>query len=179
MKIAGLTIKPYQEHTFDILGSQVTFRAGVVTDYKTFTTMCPMPKPPLRIMRGGDKIENVNDPGFKKKMEKYNTARVVYMIMKSLEMTEGLEFTICNLEEPESLTMENLLEEFTSAGIPEMFGHKIINLATSANGLTESILEAARKDFSEETLQEAESPEKFASQSIEASSMQSGELAKD
>lgn len=160
MKIKGLDIKskPYDEATFNIVGTPVTIRARVVTDYKQFNEIFPEPKAPNKRMASGEIIPQFNDPAYRKKIQTYSDAKTVYMLVTSLSETEDLDWETIDLANPETLTMDNLINEFAEAGIPDAVASKIINLATSVNGLTEKIVDTARQSFSmEEEPPEAES----------------------
>lgn len=149
MKLKGFDIqaKPYDEAIFHVLGQPVTFRAKVVSDYKDFNSAVPEPTPPITTDRTGLKTKNPRHPDYIKKMEKYNEQQTVFMLMESLSETPDLEWTILSLAEPNTLTFDNLQKEFTSAGFPLATASKVINLASSANGLTEKLVETARETF--------------------------------
>jgi hypothetical protein len=156
MKIKGfdLAARPYDEATFNVLGQEVTFRAQIVTDFAAFDTMFPEPKAPIRTTRDGITGPNLTDKGYKKAVEDRNQARFVFMLAKSLLATPDLAFEFINVEDVATLTMDNLTKEFSSAGFPDMTTHEIINLATSANGLTAKMVGVARQSFFTTTPQE-------------------------
>lgn len=164
MKLKGFDIKdkPFDEATFHVLGQPVTFRAKVVSDYNAFKAAVPEPIPPLSVDRAGNKSKNLRHPDFIKRMEKFNEQQTVFMLMESLSETPDLDWTILSLEEPSTLTFDNLQKEFTDAGFPMATASKVINLASSANGLTEKLVEAGRESFSQgepEAESQSDSPE--------------------
>jgi len=157
MKISNFTPETTQERTFNIVGKDLTFKAKVITDFKAFEELCPTPLAPIRVTRDNVKTRNVKDPKFLEKLEAHGSARMVYMIMESLSVTEGIEWTLLDPADVETMTEANLMQEFGDAGIPEMIANKIIRLATDTNGLTDTLLKDRRETFlpEEEELVEA------------------------
>lgn len=158
MKIKGIDLKakPYDELTVHVLGQPVTFRAGVVSNHEDFKRMHPEPKAPIRTDRQGNKVPVLNDPSFVKKLEARNEAQAIYTIKKSLEEhTPDLSWEFLDDAELDTLTFDNLDKEFSEMGMPLTTAARVVNLATSANGLSEKMVSLARDTF----LPEAEEAE--------------------
>lgn len=150
MKIKGIDLhaRPYDERDFYVLGQKVTIKAQVVSNIADFEKTFPEPQPPKRLVRGSTVPQpHFGDPSYKTAMEDYAEARLVWMIVTSLSVTDDLEWDVINLEELETLTLDNLNKEFVDAGFPMATAGKVINLATSVNGLSEPMVEVARESF--------------------------------
>ena len=81
MKLSG--------HTFDepaivycILPREeepVVFKCGPVLDYDEYDALCPVPKPPIQIHKGGVKVPDVKDETFLQQVATRSEQRINYM----------------------------------------------------------------------------------------------------
>jgi hypothetical protein len=126
-------------------GPPIVFTCKAVLDMKPFEKLCPLPKPPVVIKPGGKKYEDVESPSYKAQLETNAKQRMSYMILKSLEATEGLEWETVKLSDPS--TWDNYTKELEDSGFSQIEVMRIVNTAAAANCLDENRLEQARKDF--------------------------------
>jgi len=149
MRIAG---KKLSEPNIEILiiprggdNEDIIFKAKAVLDMDTFDKAYPTPSAPMKIVKGGKKVEDVDSPMFKKKVSDHNRRRIGYLIIKSLEATEGLEWETVDLNNPE--TWENYEKELRDGGFSNIEIMRIIQCVMRANCLDESRLDEARDRF--------------------------------
>jgi hypothetical protein len=146
VKIKGKKIETNVEHiVIPREGGDIVFTARAVTDADLFDKMVPPPTPPTITRPGGVSTPNFEDADYKTKLKKRERLQSSWMIIKSLEATEGLEWSIIKPEDPE--TWEHLTEEFKVSGLSEMEVARILSGVMTANSLNEAKLEEARKRF--------------------------------
>lgn len=110
-----------------------------------FNKLCPQPVPPKKIIKGGEKVNDVEHPTYKKKMEAYGRKRIAYMIIKSLDATPDLEWEKVDISD--SSTWEEYEKEFKESGFTDIEIARIIDAVMTANCLNETRLEEARARF--------------------------------
>ncbi len=148
MKIAGKKIEGVNTEIVVIPrgeGEPIVFTCKAVLDMKPFDKLCPMPKPPMVVKPGGKRYEDTESPSYKAQIDINARQRMNYMILKSLEATEGLEWETVNLSDPS--TWDNYTQELMESGFSQIEILRIVNTAASANCLDEGRLERARNDF--------------------------------
>lgn len=123
----------------------LVFRAKAVMDYDEFDKICPEPKVPTRIVKGGKKEVNLTDPDYVKAVIEVNENRMAWIVLKSLSATEGLEWETVNMLVPN--TWKNYSQELKDSGFSIIEINKIVGLALEANALDEGKLESARQSF--------------------------------
>lgn len=123
----------------------VVFQARAILDSKPFETLCPAPVPPVRIMKGGAREKNFDDPGYKTEMELYNEKRMAWMVIESLKATDGLEWE--TVKENDHTTWTGFKDELKAAGFSYIEVQRIENCVYAANCLNETKVEEARKSF--------------------------------
>jgi hypothetical protein len=146
MKIKGRSFDAPSDVTITVnVGEDVVFlKAKAVLDYDEFTKLVPMPEPPEVIKAGGQRIKNTESPKYKEAMTKWSLQRTQYMILKSLEATEDLEWDTVKLDDPE--TWANLESELNKAFT--IYGaFRVMQGVMRANGLDEKMLDEARDSF--------------------------------
>lgn len=109
MKIRGKTIQPPRVKTIAIPREDdegnpddVIFQCHAVLDFDEFDALCPRPKPPLVTPVGKTPYADDANPAYLKKVEDYSEKRSNWMILKSLEATEGLEWDSVDMKDPET-----------------------------------------------------------------------------
>jgi hypothetical protein len=122
----------------------IVFKAQAVLDFDEFEKICPPPMPPVRVVKGRREVM-ASDPEYIKQLNAHNEKRMAWIILKSLEATEGLEWETVNMNDPETYT--NYVQELKDAKFSVVEINKIVMLALQANALDEAKLEAARQAF--------------------------------
>jgi len=146
MKLQGRQIKGPNMETIVIPRGDdyIVFKAQAVLDYEPFEKMVPEPKPPGVIRRGETvATPNYEAPEFKAAMKKRGMLKYAWMVIKSLEATEGLEWEVINLQD--SSTWDKVDEEFKASGFTPLEINKIYEGVLSANGMNEDKLEQAKR----------------------------------
>lgn len=140
-KIEGLNV----EEIFIPRGEEVIlFRAQAVVDYTICDALNPRPSPKKGRDRKGDIIE-ITDKTYNGALDEYATRRVAFMVIKSLEATEGLEWETVDIQDMN--TWVNWRTEFESSGFTEPEIARIFSGVLAACGLDESKVEKARSRF--------------------------------
>jgi len=153
---------------------EMVFKIRCVTNYADFEKMVKEPTPPLIMRRGQTTaLPNYDDAGYKKKVTEYITKQTHYMILKSLETTDGLEWDSVNINDPD--TWGNYEKELKAAGLGDIHIGKIVRSISEVNGLSEAKMEEAKQRFLALQLLQKD----LSSQQGEALSTPSGEVAKD
>jgi len=125
--------------------SQIVFQAQAVLDFDPFEKLCPEPKPPMKMLPGGREVPDLEDKKYKDEIDKHNQKRMAWMILKSLEATEGLEWEIVNLLDSDTWLKYD--EELKKAGFSHMEIMRIVTGVMDVNSLNEDKIEEARKRF--------------------------------
>lgn len=172
MKINGKQIKgPNVEKLYLSRGDEVLeITAEAVLSEEEFNLLVPMPIPPTKIIKGGQRVPNFDAPGYKSQMEEYSKKRANWIIINSIKKTDGLEWDTVDYQDP--ATWGNYYQDFKSAGLTDIEINQIINTIMTANGLNERKLEEARERF---LLQKAEQNAQSTSQKEEQLNTPSGE----
>ncbi len=123
----------------------LVFRAQSVLDYEPFKKLHPLPQPPERILPGGIRSVNTESPKYEAAMDVWATAKWNWMMIKSLEATEGLEWETITMDDLS--TYENYKKEMMEAGLSPSEIAMIQNLVTDACGLNQAKIEQATKRF--------------------------------
>lgn len=174
MKIHGKVLDEPNEEVIVIPRptGDIVFKARAVLSYEAFEKIYPTPEPPTVRRPGNQTSVNIDDPKFKKKLEDYANKRTAWLIIKSLEATEGLEWETVDIENPES--WENYLQELRDSKLNEAEITRIIQGVMVANALDDAKIVEARERF---LAGQREEQEKSSSQEGEVNSTQSGEAA--
>lgn len=171
MKLKGKKLEPeIQTIVIPRQGDNLVFRAQSVLDYESFEKICPHPQPPVRMLPGGIESVNTEDPQYDKDLDEWATMKWDWMMLKSLEATEGLEWDTVDMSNP--ATYSNYKSEMSDAGITPNEIASLQALVTDACGLNQRKIEQATKAFL--AGQGQEQSEK-SSPTIEQNSMPSGE----
>lgn len=176
MKIAGEKLSGPNVETIVIPRGDgrnpVIFKAQAVLNYEQFDRLCPTPTPPIKMLRGGEKQEDLNDPAYKQRMVEYATKKMAWITLKSLEATEGLEWERVDLGNPN--TWGNYEKELEESGFSPVEIGRIRTGVFIANCLDDSKIEEARQSFLAGLLKPAEVQ---LSQKVEPNGTPSGEPA--
>lgn len=148
----------------------VVFKAQAVLEYEEFTKLNPQPEPPKVMRRGGAVSADVTDKKYVEAHNAWAESRTHYMILKSLEATEGLEWETVVMADPETWPLYQ--QELTDAGFTAPDIARIVNCVVDACGLNQKKIDEATARFLAGQGQEQESG---SSPSIAQKSTQSGE----
>lgn len=173
LKIGGIEVNGPAEEILVLprLDHEIVFRARAVSDLSHFEALCPMPKMPKKIVKGGA----VDDPneGYVSQVAKRDRIRFAYICIKSLEPSE-VEWQTVDLDDPS--TWEGWSQELTDAGFSSVEVQRIVVCVMQANSLDEAKLKAAREAFLRGP---EEAQPKSSGQSTEPKSTPSGVPASD
>lgn len=123
----------------------LVFKAQPVLDFDAFTKLCPMPTPPSITRPGGVTSQDVEDPKYKAAIDTWAENRTDWMIIQSLNATEGIEWEGVNHSDPS--TWKNFRTEFETSGLTGIEVNAIIAAVVEACGLNSKKIEEATKRF--------------------------------
>ena len=124
--------------------TQVEFKFRPLTSDDDFEKVLAQPTPPERIIKGGARIKDYEDAGYKAAILKWSGQRNDWSMLKSMSETDDLEFETVKSDDPE--TWGNWKKEFDAIFGDNALGRVYIAYA-DANSLSEDTLEKARKSF--------------------------------
>lgn len=175
MKLTGHTFdEPAIEYCILPKGEvTVVFKCGPVLDYDDFDKLCPIPKPPTLIKKGGIRELDIKDNSYLDQISLRGDRRVQYIVLKSLEYTKGLDWETVDMDNPS--TWGNFHKELQDAYFTETDINRIQNACFAANSLSELKVEEARANFFAGL--EAEKAEASSGPTPEQETTSSGEAA--
>jgi len=176
MKIFGKTFT--EPNTVEIIlprGTDfIVFKAQAVNDFDDFEKLCPEPKPKFIQRPGQASEEYLDDPEYKKERMTWAGQRLDWMILESLSVTPGLEWTKVNMDSPS--TWELYKEELKDSFFNDMEINRIVDGVLKANCLSEKAIEEAEKRFL--AIRQEQSELENSQEAVEKSTP-SGQLAKE
>jgi hypothetical protein len=148
MKVNGKTITGPRTHTvvlpYGDNDDVIVFKFRALTAKDDFEQVMPRPKPPKVAKPAQADFYNYEDDGYKASIKSWGEKKINWEFLRSVSVTEGLEWETVNLEDPE--TWGNWRKD-----IENNFGLVDFNLIfggfLEANSLNEEKLEEARKRF--------------------------------
>lgn len=152
----------------------IIFKAGPILDFTEFEKICPEPKPPFKVLKGGHKEYNLKDATYLEAAKQFAERKTAWIILKSLQYTEWLEWETVDFGNHR--TWPNYKKELKDAGFSTFEVDRITNGVFTANGLNELRVQEARDAFlhgPEETVEQPSGP------STEPDSGSSGTPAND
>src|SRR4051812_35229165 len=90
----------------------IIFKCQAVLDMTDFERLCPEPRIPIMLHKG-NRIQDIESPIYKAQIGEHNERRINFLIIKSLEATEDLEWDTVNLSD--SSTWGNYHKELKDA----------------------------------------------------------------
>jgi len=143
MKIHGKEISFEREEVLVIPRQEgdIILRFRAVTDFEPFEGKYPRPIGKEVVNPKGDKFFVQAEPA---KLQAWSMARAGYMIVKSLEATDGVEWSTIDTEDP--TTYVNVLPEL-SKSFTDAEAAAIVNKARDICGLDSAKIEEATKHF--------------------------------
>lgn len=149
MKLAGRKISGANIETIVIPrgdGEPLVFRAQAVLDHADFDALCPAPKAPSVLEKGGTKRRNTEDPRYIEAMNDWSAKRGHWTVLTSLRNgTPDLEWETVTYSDPN--TWGNYESELRDAGLNEIEVGLIVRGVLRANSLDEAKLDEARANF--------------------------------
>lgn len=129
----------------------IVFTAKTVNNFDEFEKICKEPQPPILTLRTGRSSPDLQDKKYLKELDEYSTLRLQWLVLKSLEATEGLEWETVNLSDP--TTWKNYIVELVNSGFSQLEVTKIIDSVMDACGLNSKKIDEARQRFLAERAQ--------------------------
>lgn len=148
MKIKGKKIEGPNVEIIPIpraMSDDIIFMAQAVLDMDPFEKMCPTPIPPMKRLASGETIPNLQDEAYLKSLQNLATKRLAWMVLTSLQATEGLEWEIVDISD--HTTWENFREELRQSGFSDIEINRIVAGCINVNALNDDKIEAARERF--------------------------------
>ena len=147
MKIAGKVLDGPRVETLVIPRGEdeIILKARAVLDFDDFEKLCKPPEPPMLLKRGGEQVPRLDDKDYLKRLDDFASKKTAWMVLKSLEATEGLEWETVKMDDPD--TWRNFETELKDAGFSFAEVGLILQTVTTACGLNQSKIEEATKRF--------------------------------
>jgi hypothetical protein len=123
----------------------VVFKCAAVTDLSPYEKLCPDPTPPLKTLKGGAKVPDYEDKGYVMAVAQQGDRRWNFIVLTSLQATEGIEWETVKLDNPE--TWGGWRKEMADSGLSVFEINRVIQAVSEANCLSEETVEAARQSF--------------------------------
>lgn len=131
--------------------NDIIFQLKAAQELDEFDEILAPPQPPMIIKPGGTPFQNRDDSNFQKQLGEWSHQKMNWMILKTLEDTEGLEWESVKMDDPE--TWENFRTELKDSGFNRAEITTIINGALAINSIDEAKMEEARERFLAQTSQ--------------------------
>jgi hypothetical protein len=147
MKIHGIKIEGPASKTivFPRSTGNLAFVLQAVLDSDEFDKILSTPKPPVRLLPGGQKQTNIDDPDYRKKMDEWGTAKHHWMFLKAISATPGLEWETVKSDDPKTWT--NYEAELIAAGLTDPERLRIMQAYIEVQGLDDKKIEEATNSF--------------------------------
>lgn len=155
MKIGGKKIdcKPASEMiVFPRESGDIALRANAVLDQEPFEKLCPLPKPPMKRVKGGKMVEDYDNPRFAKMVNQHSTKFIDWLIITSLcgvnkETKEDVPIEWETVDRSDQSTWHNWDDELRASGFSDMERKRVNGLVVTVNSLSERRLDEARESF--------------------------------
>lgn len=121
------------------------FKAAAVTNMDDFEKLCPVPDPPKKTLRGGERVVDLEDKNFKLAISQIADKRWNFIILTSLQATEGLVWETVDMAD--SSTWDNWRKEATDSGLSLFEINRLTSIVVDANSLSDATLDEAKKSF--------------------------------
>lgn len=125
--------------------NDIVIKAQGILDNTEFDKILPQPQPPKQIAKGGAVTYDVKNPIYLANLSSFGEKRMAWIVLKSLEATEGLTWDTVDMGNPE--TWNNYRTELKEANFSDVEIVRIVNTVMAANSLNEERLDEARKRF--------------------------------
>ncbi|MEA2036320.1 MAG: hypothetical protein U9O94_02345 [Nanoarchaeota archaeon] len=147
MKYKGQVVKGKNQEIIPIPreGGDIIFIANAVKSWDEFENLVPEPEVPVLLKPGGKKVEDKNDPQYKKAVDKYNELRTHYIVLTSIKDTPDVEWETVDFGKPE--TWHNYRQELLDSDFSDIEIGRIMVGVMRANSLDENMIDEARSNF--------------------------------
>ena len=147
MKINGKKIKGLNTEVLVIprQSGNIVFKAQCVLDYDAHDKLSPPPNAPVRLLPGGIKQQNVEDPKYREAMSEWAMRKYAWMFITSLRATDGLEWETVKEDDPTTWT--NYKEELKDSGFAPGEIARIELCVSNACGLNQDKIDEATEAF--------------------------------
>ncbi len=175
MKINGKTLNEHRivKVYLPVTDGAVEFRFRPLKSTENFETVMKRPEPPRMKVPGGGEFANVEARGFKNAVKDWAEKKLDWEFLKCISPTEGLEWTLVDMERPETWKKwrDDLETIFSSSEVDRIFAGFL-----EVQYITEDVMEKARATFLIGTQVE---PDKLQPLTDEVLNTQSGEPVKE
>ncbi len=138
----------------------IVFLVSAVMNTSDFDKIYPEPTPPTRIIKGGIRVKNTDSPVYKDALALRNRAYTAWLVIQSLSSTEGLEWELVKMDDPNTWT--SWQDDMKQGGLSDGECIYILKKVIEVNALDEVRLDEARNSFllgrAEEASNESSSP---------------------
>lgn len=146
MKFNGKTLTPAEPELFVIPHGEdlLPFRIQAVGSFKEFNTLCPEPKPPMRLYRGEKQSRPyLEDKNYQKAIEHHGALRMAWLAIESLKATD-LEWERVKLDDP---TTWELWREELEESLSEITVLTLMGKIAEVNGMDDKKYKEAKDLF--------------------------------
>lgn len=146
MKLKGKILEINEKTiVFPREAEDLVFKVRAVLDFEKFDENYPQPEPPEVLKPGGVRFKNPEAPEYIEALNNWAERKTDWMVLKSLEATEDLEWETVDMSNPE--TWSNYRKELQEAFFtPPEIAH-IITVVMDVCGLNAEKIEAATQSF--------------------------------
>lgn len=147
MKLAGKKIEGPNISVIVIprKNRDLVFQAQAVLNYDDFDKICPAPNAPEILKPGGIRIRDIADKNYLKSLDDWSSKKTSWMILKSLEASESLEWETINMSDSD--TWDNYRSEMQASGLSPSEIGRIIGCVLEANALNQEKIDQATQRF--------------------------------
>jgi hypothetical protein len=136
---------------------EIVFKLQSILDMEVYEEQYPSPNPPLVRRKGESAAKpDYDDKKYQAKMTEYGKMKSHWMLLKSLEATEGIEWEQVKPNEPQ--TWQLIEKELKDSGLNQIEVMRLYQAMMRVNSLDEDYLQEARDRFFE-SQQEKQEPE--------------------
>ena len=126
-------------------GDDLVFKFAAVLNMDDFDKICPLPVPKEKLMPGGGRSLDVESQEYKDALDDWAMKKTHYMYLKSISITEDLEWETVEMSDPD--TWENYNTELMDAGLTEAERLKLLQTYSQVQGLDQDKIDQATKSF--------------------------------
>lgn len=140
----GKPVMDGEKPVMDTVSGDFVFVVKPVLSYSGFEQLCPVPEPPEKLVRG-DKVKDVENKDYKRKIEEWYELRTAWMLIESIRYTPDLEFEQVKFDDPQSWKL--LDAEMDEAGFLPTERGRLMTAILNVNSLNIDKIDKAREAF--------------------------------
>jgi hypothetical protein len=147
MKIAGKKVEGVSRKTVIIKREEgdITFIFEAILDESEFETICPRPKPGVKMVPGGSKVVDLDNKEYKAALDEWASQKTRWSFLKSISATPDLEWETVDLANPK--TWEKYTDELTASGFSPGEQYTLMQAYMYVIGLDEEKVNEAVQSF--------------------------------